>query len=204
MKKIILICGLVIVGLCSIIFFVTAYSAQSKHEIALDAFLTDWGTYEYANTPWRSTIDVVEKRLGKKLGNRYETMPGIESYTLDNYFTYESIPVRARFEFADGKLQEIHFSFMPSDGDVDALFSKLAASLNETYGEASAMTGGSSDDAPTADEIREIFGSSIESTGYVWETSAVGRPKTILQLTNISLRGSNGSIGLAIGEVRIP
>lgn len=146
------------------------------HELNLSSFKNNVDLYEFTDIPTNSTISEVEKMMGINLEEPDYFMESYNTatYEFDNLYEYDKKPVRLGLKFKENKLQTVMLSFSTEDTTPEELFSDIANSFIQQYGEQTDMIENSGN-------LSEFNNSTFQSKIMRWDAFTIER-KTTLQL----------------------
>lgn len=188
-KRLLLIIYLLItLNACSI-------QTPKLHELNLSSFKNNVDLYEFTDIPTNSTISEVEKMMGINLEEPDYFMENYNTatYEFDNLYEYDKKPVRLSLKFKENQLQTVMLSFSTEDITPEELFSDIANSFIQQYGEQTDMIENSGN-------LSEFNNSTFQSKIMRWDAFTIER-KTTLQLILMIGDKVKPTVSIGVGDL---
>ena len=172
------------------IIVITKIKSNGDVVLSLDSFKSD-NIYQFDDIKWGMSVDEVSRKLPTKLEKDTARVPlssssqNIVFYNCKNRYLLDEQISNASFEFHNGELKSIQFSFHLQD-DYHQWFENQVKKLTETYGTETKKTESSSDKTQMQRDMQSIV--------YVWDTDS-----TTLQFALLTGESIKPTATLSIG-----
>ncbi len=161
-----------------------------KQNLSLEMFTDSSGNYGFAELPFGKSISETEKLLGTTFENPQQTADEVTLCALQDFYEYNSYPVRASFEFRQDGLQQILFAIEPGSSEAEQVYADLSEELTDLYGQP--------DKTADNDEALSENSSPFTSQAVRWDSTADNFTSS-LQLMMLTDEQDESTIIIGVG-----